>query len=472
MKVLSLSRRDFLNLSAKAAAAGMVASLGMPHEARGAEDYRALVCIFLNGGNDAWNTLTPISSAEYAAYASARGLGESWGLALEKSEFLPVNKGAGSSVPGDYGLHPSLANCHSLYQSGDLSIVSGIGPLVKPTSREQYEESIDLLRNGIVASHPLPAGLFGHNTQVNQWHTLNGVGTLPSGWAGRVLDGLQPRTVAQQLPASISTKGRPALLVGGTNIPYAIDPNGIQRFEGITEGDFASARGAAYRRIMSAALADGNRSVYERGFAQVQASALENALKFQQALANAPSFEGLPEGNGDGLVTQLRTVAKIISARNDFDVSRQVFFVEDIGFDLHDRHMSSQPNLLAALDRAIGGFSDALKTMGAWDQVVTFTQSDFGRTLTSNGDGSDHAWSGLQFVLGGATNGGQIYGSYPILELGQPNEVGGGIFIPDISVDQYAATLARWFGVTEGDLPAICPNLANFSQPRLEFLST
>ena len=134
--------------------------------------------------------------------------------------------------------------------------------------------------------------------------------------------------------------------------------------------------------------------------------------------------------------------------------------------------MSNQPNLLAALDRAISGFSDALKTMGAWDQVVTFTQSDFGRTLTSNGDGSDHAWSGLQFVLGGATNGGQIYGSYPILELGQPNEVGGGIFIPDISVDQYAATLARWFGAAEVDLPTICPNLANFSQPRLEFLPT
>jgi uncharacterized protein (DUF1501 family) len=261
-------------------------------------------------------------------------------------------------------------------------------------------------------------------------------------------------------------------LVGGDNIPYAIDPNGIQRFEGITAGDFASARGAAYRRIMSAVLADGNRSVYERGFAQVQASALENALKFQQALANAPSFEGLPEGNGDGLITQLRTVAKIISARNDFDVSRQVFFVEDIGFDLHDRHMSNQPTLLAALDRAIGGFSDALKAMGAWDQVVTFTQSDFGRTLTSNGDGSDHAWSGLQFVFGGATNGGQIYGSYPILELGQPNEVGGGIFIPDVSVDQYAATLARWFGASEADLPIICPNLENFSQARPEFLAT
>ena len=472
MKVLNLSRRDFLRFSASAAVTGATASLSLPHQSHAAGDYKALVCIFLNGGNDAWNTLTPISGAEYSAYATARGLGESWGLALERNQLQPIEKGAVGNLPGEYGLHPSLTHCHQLYQSGDLALVSSLGPLVEPITKAQYEESINLTMNGLPAPYQLPSGLMGHNTQTAQWHCLNGTGTLPSGWAGRALDNLQGMTAAQRLPASVSTNGRPALMVGNQNIPYVIDPNGIQRFEGITEGNFAPIRRAAYERMMAETLAGQDRSLYEKGFAQVQASALENALKFQQALARAPSFEGLPEGSGDGLQTQLRTVAKIISAREDFAVSRQVFFVEDIGFDLHDKHLEQHASLLSNLDQALKGFSDALKTMGVWDQVVTFTQSDFGRTLTSNGDGSDHAWSGLQFVLGGATHGGQIYGSYPILELGQANEVGGGIFIPDVSVDQYAATLARWFGASEADLPTICPNLANFSQPRLEFLPT
>lgn len=324
--------------------------------------------------------------------------------------------------------------------------------------------------NGLATPHPLPAGLFGHNTQANQWNSLNGAAALPTGWGGRALDKLTALTASQSLPPGLSTNGRAALLVGSQSIPYAIDPNGIQRFEGITEGQFSSARADAYRRLMAATLKDSGRTLYEKGFAQVQASALENAVRFQTALDSAPSFPGLPEGPGDGLTTQLRTVAKLIAARDLFNVRRQIFFVEDIGFDLHDRQMEKQPALLSELDSALAGFADALKSLGVWDQVVTFTQSDFGRTLTSNGDGSDHGWSGLQIVLGGATAGG-LHGAYPILELGQPREIGNGVFIPSFSADQYAATLGRWFGVDPSHLGGVCPHLPNFSTADLGFLA-
>ena len=464
------NRRQFIQQASAAFAATAPPGFSLSSQASVGSDYKALVCVFLNGGNDAWNTVAPISTAEYAAYASARGHGETWGLALDQSQFLSIDKGSKLQAEGNYGMHPSLTACHSLYQQGDLAIVSGVGPLVKPTTTEQYRAAVGIIEDPSNSNHPLPSSLFGHNTQSNQWHTLNGTQNRPYGWAGRALDALHPQLTNQGLPAGISTQGRPNLLTGEFSIPYAIDPNGIQRFEGLTEGTFHTARAAAYRRMMAATLESDTASLYQKGFAQVQASALENALKFQQALDRAPSFVSLPDGNGDGLATQLRTVAKIISAHEDFSVNRQIFFVEDTGFDTHGEQMSTQPKLLAELDNALGGFADALKSMGMWDKVVTFTQSDFGRTLTSNGDGSDHGWSGLQLVLGGAVQGGQMVGSYPTLELGTSNEIGNGNFIPDISADQYAATLANWFGVPDSALDGVCPHLANFSERHLGFL--
>lgn len=465
-----MNRRRFIQQASAMLTAAATPGFSLSSQASVASDYKALVCVFLNGGNDAWNTVTPVSSSEYSAYASARGHGETWGLALDQSQFLSIDKGNQVLADGSYGMHPSLTSCHSLYQEGDLAVVTGIGPLVKPTSLAQYRAASGITDDPANSAHPLPSLLFGHNTQSNQWHTLNGTQNRPYGWAGRALDALRSQLPNQGLPAGISTQGRPNLLTGEFSIPYAIDPNGIQRFEGLTEGTFHKKRAAAYRRMMATTLASDTATLYQKGFAQVQASALENALKFQQALDRAPSFISLPDGNGDGLATQLRTVAKIISARNDFNVNRQIFFVEDIGFDLHDQQMTKQPKLLAELDKALGGFAEALKSMGVWDKVVTFTQSDFGRTLTSNGDGSDHGWSGLQFVLGGAVQGGQMIGSYPILELDTNNEIGNGNFIPDISVDQYAATLVNWFGVPDSALDQVCPHLPNFSQRHLGFL--
>lgn len=467
---MPLTRRHFLRQTSTAFAAGAMPALVSSSKVAAASDYKALVCVFLNGGNDAWNTVAPVSSPEYSAYASARGLGESWGLALEKVQFQPFDKGGRVEAEGNYGMHPGLKACHTLYEEGDLAIVSGIGPLVKPTTKAQYLASSGLGENSLNMNHPLPSQLFGHNTQVNQWHTLNGAQNRPHGWAGRALDALQYNLMNQMLPASISTNGRPQLLVGSANIPYVLDANGIQRFFGLTEGRYHQARAESYRRIMSAKLADGNASIYAKAFAQVQASALENALKFQRALDNAPEFKTFPNADQAGLASQLRTVAKIISARDSFNVNRQIFFVEDIGFDLHDHQMRDQPRLLSTLDAALGGFSEALKSMGVWDNVVTFTQSDFGRTLTSNGDGSDHGWSGLQFVVGGAVSGGEMVGTYPILELDREDEIGNGIFIPDISVDQYAATLSHWFGVPDPELDKVCPQLANFVDRDLGFL--
>jgi uncharacterized protein (DUF1501 family) len=203
----------------------------------------------------------------------------------------------------------------------------------------------------------------------------------------------------------------------------------------------------------------------------VQERALRYADRVNQVLTSAYQFSALPDNARLSLLsTQLRTVAKMISQRARLSMSRQVFLVAIGGFDTHDKQEDDQPKLLADVSKSIKAFHDAMNEIGVGEQVALFTQSDFGRTLTSNGDGSDHGWGGLQMVVGGAVRGGQFYGQYPLLEIDSPLEIGGGIFIPTISSDQYAATLASWFGVNDSDIPAVAPNVVNFSSRNLGFM--
>lgn len=460
----TINRRSFIKRASATFAATAVPGLSFASQASDSSQYKALVCVYLSGGNDAWNTITPTSDPEYRAYAQSRGFGETWGLAIDKGSLLAIDKGDSIVAEGRYGMHPNLSQCHKLYQDGDLAVVSGVGPLVKPTTVDQYRSALSTNNK----SHPLPSGLFGHNTQVNQWNCLNGTVSRPYGWAGRALDALYPLTQGQKLPVAMSTSGQSQFLTGVRNIPFGVDPNGLQEFEGLTRGRFHSERAAAYRRLMSSTLSTNAKTIYHKGFAEMQLRALENAREIRKVIESAPNFNYLHDGTtlnrGQELASQLSTVAKLISARDTYECKRQVFMVIANGYDTHDNQMSTQPTVLATLDRALDGFARALKSMGVWDDVVTFTQSDFGRTLTSNGDGSDHGWSGLQLVLGGAVNGGRMVGSYPTLELGGPGEVGKGNFIPDVSADQYAATLATWFGVSDRDLDVVCPHLKNFSK--------
>lgn len=437
----------------------------------GFPDYKALVCINLYGGNDSWNMLVPTSTAEHNAYARSRGAGTSSTLAIDKDKLLPISPR--NAVPGDptFGLYPGMPELRDLFNAGRVAILPNVGPLIKPTTKDQY-------KNSYATSHDLPPQLFSHNDQQDQWNSLRGKFLLTTGWGGRIADVLASRTGAQQLPVNISLFGQTLFQAATTVDPYVMGVNGVNNFEGLQVNKdqdpygwrFNAGRRQSLDSVLAATLASRENTYYHRGFARVQERALRYADRVNQVLSNAYKFTALPDAKLSLLSTQLRTVAKMISQRAQLSMSRQIFLVAIGGFDTHDKQLDDQPKLLADVSKSIKAFHDAMVEIGLSEQVTLFTQSDFGRTLTSNGDGSDHGWGGVQMVVGGAVRGGQLYGQYPLLEIDGPLEIGGGILIPSVSSDQYAATLASWFGVSESDLPAVTPNVVNFSSRNLGFM--
>jgi uncharacterized protein (DUF1501 family) len=414
----------------------------------GFADYKALVCVFLSGGNDSWSVVVPRSPAEYAAYAQSRQ-----NLAIAQDVLLPVNAINAGGV--SYGFHPSMPGVRSLFDSGRCAVVANVGPLVEPTTKQQYQQR----------TVQLPPQLFSHNDQQNQWHTLRGRQRMRSGWAGRVADALAGDLGGQQLATNISLAGNSLFQAGEVATPYIMGAAGAKAFTGFGDSGASLQRRLAFERLANASYG----SVYERGFADVQQRAALYAKRVNNALAAAPvlatGFPNLP------LATQLKTVAKMIAVRAQLGMSRQIFFVGVGGFDTHDDQLIDQPGLLGGLSTSLAAFHAATVELGVESNVTTFTQSDFGRTLTSNGDGSDHAWGGVQLVIGGSVIGQTIYGDYPVLQIGGAGDVGGGRMIPSVSSDQYAATLVRWFGVPEGQIPLIAPNLANFPVHDLGFMA-
>ena len=265
---------------------------------------------------------------------------------------------------------------------------------------------------------------------------------------------------------NVSLAGNTLFQAGTVATPYVMGATGATPFSGLgSDNPGGAARRAGFQNV----LAGSNGNVYERAFRDVQQRALRYADTVNSALATAPE-PGAPFPANSSLATQLRTVAKMIAVREQLGMSRQVFFVATGGFDTHDDQLQNQPGLLGDVSASLAAFHAATVELGVASQVTTFTQSDFGRTLTSNGDGSDHAWGGVQLVVGDAVRGRTVYGRYPLLQLGGAEDVGGGRFIPDVSSDQYAATLARWFGVADSRLPEIAPSLPNFDQQDLGFM--
>jgi uncharacterized protein (DUF1501 family) len=461
-------RRRFL----KAAAAGGVAyafgrtagtvqaaAVGM----NGFADYKALVCVFLAGGNDSWNMVVPTSTAEYDAYSLSRGgdAGVGSGLAIPKASLLPISP-LNTNLNGvTFGVNPVMPGLQTLFNTGRAAVVANVGPLIRPTTKAQYR----------TAGWELPPQLFSHNDQQDQWHSLRGKALLKTGWAGRVADVLQAQTGSQQLPMDVSLSGNTLFHAGEVARPYVMGATGATPISGFGTSGVALARRQAFQRILDDALASGSNTVYERALATVQKRAVQFADSVNTALGTARQFIALPEGTLSSLSTQLRTVAKMISVRDTLTMSRQIFFVQIGGWDTHDDQVTLQQNLLGGIDSSIKAFYDALTEIGMESSVTLFTHSDFGRTLTSNGDGSDHAWGGVQLVVGGAVRGQTLYGEYPLLQIGSTWEVGGGRFIPTVSADQYAATLATWFGVMDGDLPQVAPSIGNFAARDLGFLT-
>jgi len=446
-RTLPLDRRTFL----KGAGLGLAGTaLGWSGTA-GADfsDHKALVCVFLFGGNDAFNMVVPRSGAEDGVYAEWRQ-----NLAVERDVLRPITPLTPDGA--QYGLHPAMTALEPLFDSGELAIVANVGPLVQPVTRDQY----------LGKTVPLPPQLFSHNDQQDQWQTARGVLELRTGWAGRAADLLAADTASQRLPLNISLAGTNVFQIGADGAPYAIGEDGAPTFVVLTDpqaGLYAERR-AMFERLLALRYA----SPITRSLTAVQQRSLELADVANAALENAPPiatpFPGSP------LASQLQAVARLIAVRDRLQMQRQVFLVATGGFDTHDNQNQLQPGLLGDVSDSLAAFQAALAELGVAGEVVTFTQSDFGRTLTSNGDGTDHGWGAHQLVLGGPVAGREIYGTMPRLEIGGPDDAGAGRIIPTQSVDQYAATLLRWFGLGESQLDGVLPNLANFAVRDLGFL--
>ena len=444
----SLSRRQFLRMSSAAALAsapGMTFAQGMSTPAPFG-DYKALVCVFLFGGNDSFNMLVPRSNAEYSVYAQSRQ-----NLAIAQQDLLPITPATQTGV--DFGLHPSMTAMQSLFDAGRVAFVNNVGPLVEPTTKDQFFSQ----------SVALPPQLFSHNDQQDQWHSLKGNSVSKTGWAGRMADLIRLNVADQQMATNASLFGSSLFQSADDTIAYVMGPLGPIPFDGFGDTSPFSDQRQAFQAILEANYG----SIYERAFADIQRRATAAADLVSGAIENAPArntvFPPTPLG------TQLQTVARLIDVRDELQMERQIFLVATGGFDSHDDQNENQPGLLGGVSDAIAAFFDATVEMGVSDSVTTFTQSDFGRTLTSNGDGSDHAWGGVQLVTGGNVLG-DLYGTYPLLAIDGDDDVGGGRMIPTTSADQYAATLAKWFGIDDTDLDAVAPNLGNFVTRDLGFL--
>lgn len=450
------SRRAFLRASATLSALGAGAPLALnlaainAVSAQTADDYRALVCVFLYGGNDQTNTVIPLDTSEFAGYTSARSsIARS---AAEITALGPVAAQDGRS----FGLPNELAPLASLYTAGKLAIVANVGPLVVPTSRQQYQSG----------SVPLPPKLFSHNDQQSVWQSTGAEGTT-TGWGGRIADAILSANANQTFTA-VSVSGAAVFLSGANTLQYQIGAGGPVSISALSGSLFGASTVAndALRQLITAARAP----LFEDEYNRVTARSINASADLSTALLAAPALTTVfPAQNP--LADQLKMVARMISVRQALGMRRQVFFVSQGGYDTHDFQLRDQPVLHAALAGALSAFYAATVELGVSDKVTTFTASDFGRTLTSNGDGSDHGWGSHHFVLGGAVRGATIYGRFPQVRLGTEEDVGSGRLLPTVAVDQYAATLGRWMGASDSALALIAPNLANFTLKDLGFMA-
>ena len=445
-----LSRRRFLG-QASCAAVGTTAlfntvlNMGMFNSlaAPGAPGYKGLVCLFLGGGIDSFNMLVPRGPAEYAEYAAARA-----DLALAVDTLLPIVPA--TSDGREYGLHAGLPELQALFEQGNLALVANVGTLVEPTTLQQFQ-------NRSVA---LPLGLFSHSDQAMHWQTSVPDQRTAVGWGGRMADVLQAGNCNQNISMNISLSGSNVFQSGNLTAHYTIGPEGSQglRDYGETTPD-ALVRTEAIDGLLGLTY----HNVFEKTFAARMRSAIDAHVEFSAAIEGLAPLQTV--FSNTGLSQRFRMIAQTIAAREALGMSRQTFFVMAGGWDHHDEVIVNQEAMLPVISQALGEFYSALEEIGVADDVVTFTASDFGRTLSSNGRGSDHAWGGNHLVLGGSVAGGEIYGQFPPLYLGNPLDVNRGRMIPTTSVDEYFAEMALWFGVPSTDLELVLPNIARFYSP-------
>jgi uncharacterized protein (DUF1501 family) len=453
-----LARRAFLRRGALLGVAGTAAPwalnlslIGDAAAASSPTDYKALVCVFLYGGNDYGNTLVPVDTTHYNAYAAIRT-----GITLTQAELQPTALTSATALPNglQYALAPGLAGFKPLWDAGRLAIQLNVGTLVQPTTLAQYN----------ARSVPLPPKLFSHNDQQSNWQSDLPEGAS-TGWGGRIGD-LMLSGNGGSVFSCISITGNAVFLSGQSAVQYQLSSTGAVAVNGIARTLFGSATAqAALRTLITPTRAH----LFEDEYTRITRRSIDSEAKVTQALAALPALTTAFDST-NSLASQLKMVARMIAARGTLGPTRQVFMVSLGGFDLHDNLLANHPGLLAKVADAMKSFHDATVELGVASQVTAFTASDFGRTLSSNGDGSDHGWGSHHFVLGGAVAGGRYFGTAPAVAVNGPDDVGQGRLLPSTSVDQFGATLASWFGVSDSNLPLVVPNIGNFGTRKLGFL--
>ncbi|MEM9364798.1 MAG: DUF1501 domain-containing protein [Planctomycetota bacterium] len=412
------------------------------------EDYKAIVCLFLFGGIDSFNVLTPYDQSEYDNYASVRS-----NLALDRGTLLEIDSGQESRP---LGVHPALPQLKSLYDSGAAAFVANVGALVRPTDQSNYE------------SVQKPLGLFSHSDLQQHWQTsIPQSRSAATGWAGRMADLLLSTYPGNPNISMNMSLGRLNLFQTGSDVvPYVINSNGATPVSGLGNNNPSD---RVYTRIMNElypSAADSElgglySDLLQRTVAINKRVSIDAALEFNDATSGDSSTTFPDSGLGD----QLKMVSRAIAGRNTLGQNRQIFFVSAGGWDHHDEVTNNMANMLPGIDAALKAFYDETVALGVADCVTTFTASDFARTLSSNGNGSDHAWGGNMIVIGGAVNGATTYGTYPLdLSLNNDLDLGRGRLIPTTSVDLLNAELALWFGVSESQLVDILPNVHYFNR--------
>jgi uncharacterized protein (DUF1501 family) len=445
-------RRNFLKGLGAITAANTLPGLSLMNAyAQAAGDYKALVCVFLYGGNDANNMVVPVQAAEYGVYAAGRG-----SLALPQGSLVPLAQATGTR----FGLHANLAPLQQVWTNGDMALILNTGPLVQPLTRTQYQSN----------RSARPQNLFSHDDQQEQNQSAIPNNQTTVGWGGRLGDRVVAMNAGSSVPMNISVGGNDIFLKGQTVPAYSVPSGG--NFGLTTTGGNATQQTARRTAMQSLfALDRANQQVMAASntiSSAVNASAALNTVISNAASAAAPAFTGL----NSGLSRQLFAVAKMIEGRATLGLRRQIFFAQTGGYDNHQNQIADQANRFTELGPALRAFYNAIVALGIQDQVTLFTLSDFGRTLRVNDGGSDHAWGNHQIVIGGTVRGGQAYGTFPNLALGGPDDTDrDGRWIPTTAVDQYAATLAKWFGVPDADIPAVVPNIARFASRDLGFMA-
>jgi len=428
-----------------------------------ANDYKALVCLFLLGGNDSWNLLVPSDNARYGVYANSRSssAGAASSMAIAQNTLLPVNAlnaGAGET----YGLHPSAPELANLFNAGQGAFVVNVGTAVQPTNKTQY----------LQPGYPLPPQLYSHSDQQAQWAYGQPKQNGTVGWGGLVADRLHVLNPGALIPMSISLSGQNRFQAGTQVQPYTISSNGPVNLSG-----YAGSTGPARLTALSEMLAETYADPLSRTYAKTVSNALDYYNTMSSTLAAAPPLTTTFPANNP-VAAALAEVAKVISMRDTLKAKRQIFFIGYGSFDTHANQLNDQPKLLQTISQALGAFHDCtVNDLKIPQSITTFTLSEFARTLNSNGDGTDHAWAGIQFVMGGAVKGQKLYGSpaasgtlFPNQTLNGPDCLARGQMMPAVSCDQYAATLASWLGVQACDIATIFPYLNNFSSANLGFV--